>query len=97
MLVLAYDERSATAFGVEDDDAQSVSLQYEEVTAVRLTKPEDASHKERTTIPFFAPGVKEKVVQMASSWLVVIAAEEEAERRRQEEFDRKQLKLPGVE
>lgn len=97
MLVLAYDEQTARNFGVEDFDAQAEGMQLEEVSIVRLTKPEQAIGEELEIFPFFAAGVKDKIVRKASSWLLVIAAEEEAERLKQEDFNQRQLKLPGVE
>lgn len=97
MLVLAYDEQAARDFGVEDIDAQTEAMQLEEVTVMKLTKPEQARGKELDVVPFFADGVKEKIIRKASSWLLIIAAEEEEERLRQEDFSRRQLKLPGVE
>jgi hypothetical protein len=97
MLVLAYDEQSAKEFGVEDYGAQAEGMHPEEVATVKLTKPEHATKKELDVFPFFADDVKDKIIRKASSWLLIIAAEEEAERLKQEDFNRRQLKLPGVD
>jgi hypothetical protein len=95
VLVLAFDEDAAANFITEDFDAQVDNMVQDELTVTKITSVNITS-KERDAYPYFAEGVKEKIVR-ASHWLTVIAVEEEAERRKQDDFNRRQLRLPGVD
>lgn len=99
ILILSHSGEAAVAYAIEDFDAQAESMKEEEITYVKLSRMEELNPIEGSKPPFYAEDVKEKekVFRAASGWMAIIVAEEEEERRRQADFDRRQLKLPGVE
>jgi hypothetical protein len=99
ILILSHSGEAAVAYAIDDYDAQADSMKEEEVTYVKLSRVEDLTPVEGAKPPCYASDVteKEKVMRAASGWMAIIVAEEEDERRRRDEFNRRQLQLPGVE
>lgn len=93
VLVLAFDEEAAAQFVLEE---QIDNLIMEELTVEKLTE-ENILPSERELRPHFSGQVKERIIRTAANWILIIKAEEDEERRRQEDFNRRQLALPGVE